>query len=85
VGDRRVLSGITFTIRNRPPKTLYNWWKRLSDIGVFAKIVNGLAAEGTNHKAIMIATTYLKALRTVSNLRLKKGSAAGHGSIIEGY
>jgi hypothetical protein len=27
-----------------PPKTLYNRWKRWSDMGVFARIMTGLAA-----------------------------------------
>ncbi len=44
---------------------------------VFARIMNGLAAEGTDHKTIMIDATYLKAHRTASSPRLKKGGAAG--------
>ena len=54
VDDRRVLSGIIFIIRNGlrwcdappeygPPKTLYNRWNRWSDMGVFARIMTGLA------------------------------------------
>ena len=54
VDDRRVLSGIIFINRNGlrwcdapreygPPKTLYNRWKRWSDMGVFARIMEGLA------------------------------------------
>lgn len=35
--------------------------------------MEGLAAEDTDHKAIMIDATYLKAHRTASSLRLKKG------------
>ena len=31
-----------------PHKTLYNRWKRWSDMGVFARIMAGLAAEGTD-------------------------------------
>ena len=72
VDDRRVLSGIIFINRNGlrwsdapreygPPKTLYNRWKRWSDMGVFARIMNGLAAEGTDHKTIIIDATYLNA------------------------
>ena len=56
VDDRRVLSGIIFINRNGlrwcdapreygPPKTLYNRWKRWSDKGVFARIMDGLAAD----------------------------------------
>lgn len=84
VDDRRVSSGVIFINRNDlrwcdapadygPPKTLYNRWKRWSDIGVFARIMNGLAAEDPDNKTISIDATYLKAHRTASSLRLKKG------------
>ncbi|WP_085979701.1 IS5 family transposase [Roseobacter sp. SK209-2-6] len=90
VDDRRVLSGIIFINRNGlrwsdapreygPPKTLYNRWKRWSDMGVFARIMEGLEAEAADHKTIMIDATYLKAHRTASSLRLKKG---GRGRLI---
>ena len=85
VDDRRVLSGIIFINRNGliwrdappkygPPKTLYNRWKRWSDMGVFARIMTGLAAEAPDNKTISIDATYLKAHRTTSSLRLKKGA-----------
>ena len=59
--DRRVLSRVIFINRiglrwcdapkeYGPPKTLYNRWKRWSDIGVFARIMTGLAAEAPDHK-----------------------------------
>ena len=84
VDDRRVLSGIIFINRNGlrwcdapreygPPKTLYNRWKRWGDMGVFARMMEGLASEGTEQKTIMIDATYLKAHRTASSLRAKKG------------
>ena len=84
VDDRRVLSGIIFINRNGlrwcdaptdygSPKTLYNRWKRWSDMGVFARIMTGLAAEAPDNKTISIDATYLKAHRTASSLRLKKG------------
>jgi transposase len=84
VDDWRVLSGIIFTNRNGlrwrdapreygPYKTLYNRWKRWSDMGVFARIMTGLAAEVPNNKTISIDATYLKAHRTASSLRSKKG------------
>ena len=87
VDDRRVLSGIIFINRNGlrwcdapleygPPKTLYNRWVRWSRMGVFARIMEGLAAEsagGTERKTVMIDATYLKAHRTASSLRMKKG------------
>jgi transposase len=58
-------------------KTLYNPWKRWSDTGVFGRIMMGLAAESAQHKTVMIDATYLKAHRTASSLRVKKGGR-GH-------
>jgi transposase len=55
-----------------PPKTLYNRWKCWSEMGVFARIFEGLAAEAADQKAIMIDVTYLKAHRTASSMRGKK-------------
>lgn len=83
VDDRRVLSGIIFINRNRlrwcdapreygPPKTLYNRWKRWGEMGVFARIMEGLASEGGQEKVVMIDATYLKAHRTASSLQAKK-------------
>ena len=85
VDDRRVLSGIIFVNRNGlrwrdapkdygPHKTLYNRWKRWSDKGVFLRMMEGLAAPQTSErKTVMIDATYLKAHRTASSLRVKKG------------
>ncbi len=85
VDDRRVLSGIIFVNRNGlrwcdapreygPAKTLYNRWKRWSDKGIFIQMMEGLAVpEAAEHKTIMIDATYLKAHRTASSLRVKKG------------
>lgn len=86
VDDRRVLSGIIFINRNGlrwcdapkeygPAKTLYNRWKRWGDMGVFARMMDGLASEATTPKTVMIDATYLKAHRTASSLGLKKGGA----------
>jgi len=86
VDDRRVLSGIIFINRNGlrwcdaprdygPPKTLYNRWKRWSRMGVFARIMEGLASEAAEPTTVMIDATYLKAHRTASSLRVKKGGA----------
>lgn len=83
VDDRRVLSGIIFINRNGlrwrdapaeygPYKTLYNRWKRWSDMGVFARIMTGLAANSPDNKTISIDATYLKAHRTASSLGAKK-------------
>jgi transposase len=85
VDDRRVLSGIIFINRNGlrwcdapseygPPKTLYNRWVRWSRMGVFARIMEGLASGGGEEKVVMIGATYLKAHRTASSLRVKKGA-----------
>ena len=88
VDDRRVLSGIIYIKKNGlqwkdapsvygPPKTLYNRFVRWSRMGVFARIFEGLAAEAADQKTIMIDATYLKAHRTASSLRGKKGGVAG--------
>ena len=88
VDDRRVLSGIIFINRNGlrwcdapreygPAKTLYNRWKRWSRMGVFTRMMHGLASEAADDKTIMIDATYLKAHRTASSLRVKKGGADG--------
>ena len=87
VDDLRVLSGIIFINRNGlrwcdapkkygPSKTLYNRWKRWGEMGVFARIMEGLASEAAEPKTVMIDATYLKAHRTASSLRVKKGGAA---------
>lgn len=96
VDDRRVLSGIIFINRNGlrwcdapkeygPAKTLYNRWKRWCSMGVFARMMDGLASEAATPKTVMIPSrgllanlcraadaTYLKAHRTASSLGLKK-------------
>ncbi|ATF18012.1 Transposase [Phaeobacter gallaeciensis] len=41
-------------------------------MGVFAQIMTGPAAEGTDHKTLMVDATCLKAHRTASSLQLKK-------------
>jgi transposase len=85
VDDRRVLSGIIFINRNGlrwrdapaaygPAKTLYNRWVRWSRMGVFARMLTELAAEGRERGTLMIDATHLKAHRTASSLRGKKGA-----------
>ena len=88
VDDRRVSSGIIFVNRNGlrwrdapkdygPHKTLYNRWKRWSDKGVFLRMMEGLATpRSSERKTVMIDATYLKAHRTASSLRVKKGMLA---------
>lgn len=88
VDDRRVLSGIIFINRNGlrwrdapsaygPPKTLYNRWVRWSRLGVFARILFELAEAGQDAEMLMLDATHLKAHRTASSLRGKKGGANG--------
>ena len=88
VDDRRVLSGIVFVNRNGlrwrdapkdygPHKTLYNRWKRWGEMGIFLRMMEGLAVEGADLKTVMIDATYLKAHRTASSLRVKKGISGG--------
>ncbi len=83
VDDRRVLSGIMCINRNGlrwrdapveygPHKTLYIRWVRWSRMGVFARIMTGLAEEAHDPRTIMIDATYLKAHRTASSLSVKK-------------
>ena len=92
VDDKRVLSGIIFINRNGlrwrdapveygPPKTLYNRWVRWSRLGVFARILTELAAEGRDTEVIMIDATHLKAHRTASSLRGKKGAQSGSSGV----
>lgn len=68
VDDSHVLSGKIFLNRNGlrwcdapeeyvPHKTLYNRWKRWSEMRVFARIMAGLASEGTETKIVMICST----------------------------
>ena len=84
VDDCRVLSGIVFVNRNGlrwrdapavygPHKTLYNRWKRWSEAGVFIRMMEGLSAAQAERRTVMIDATYLKAHRTASSLRVKKG------------
>ncbi|GAA2968755.1 hypothetical protein GCM10010518_62870 [Kitasatospora cinereorecta] len=86
VDDRRVLSGIIFVNRDGlrwrdaprehgPAKTLYNRWKRRGDMGVLARMMEGLSAAEERPKTIMIDATYLKTHRAASSLRVKKGGA----------
>ena len=42
-------------------------------MGVFARIMMGLAEQAPDNKTISIDATYLKAHRTASSLQLKKG------------
>ena len=74
------------------PKTLYNRWKRWSRMEVFPRMMHGLASEAADGMAIMINVEpgrrhwferpgegYLKAHRTASDLRVKKGGSKING------
>ncbi|WP_140986133.1 IS5 family transposase [Asticcacaulis tiandongensis] len=85
VDDRKVLSGIIFVNRNGlrwrdapaaygPHKTLYNRWKRWSEAGIFVRMMEGLSGAQTERRTVMIDATYLKAHRTASSLRVKRGN-----------
>jgi len=50
-------------------------------MGVFARMMEGLASKGSEQKTIMIDATYLKALRTASSLRSKKGGPTTKGAV----
>ena len=74
VDDRRVLSGIIFINRNGlrwcdapaeygPTKTLYNRWKRWSEMGVFTRIMIGLTKGGMNTKRHAITDTSGRPIR----------------------
>lgn len=84
VDDKRAVSGIIFIDRNglrwcdapaafSLPKTLYIRWKRWSDMGVFARIIMGLAEQAPDHKIFSVDATYLKAHLMASSQRLKRG------------
>jgi len=90
VDDRRVLSGIIFINRNGlrwrdapaeygPHKTLYNRWFRWSQMGVFALILQELVKQDAETEMIMIDATHLKAHRTASSLRKKRGATDPFG------
>ncbi len=57
-------------------RTLYNRWKRWGEAGVFTRMMEGLAVAGAEPQTAMIDATYLKAHRTASSLRVKKGISA---------
>ena len=61
---------------NGPHKTLYNRWKHWGERGVFTRMMEGLATVDAEPKTVMIDATYLKAHRTSSSLRVKKGILA---------
>jgi putative transposase len=83
VDDRRVISGIIYVLKHGlqwkdapkdygPHKTLYNRFRRWTELGVFDRIFSDLAASDGPPGTMMIDATHLKAHRTASSL-LKGG------------
>lgn len=83
VDDRRVVSGIVYVLKHGlqwkdapkaygPHKTLYNRFRRWTELGVFDRIFSYLAASEAPPDTLMIDATHLKAHRTASSL-LKGG------------
>lgn len=50
-------------------------------MGVFARKMEGLASEGREAKVVMIDATYMKAHRTASSLRVKKGGLTTNAGV----
>ena len=48
----------------------------LGEMGVFVRMIKGLADAGAEPETLIIDATYLKAHRTASSLRVKKGILA---------
>lgn len=79
VDDRRVVSGIIYVLKHGlqwkdapeaygPHKTLYNRFRRWTELGVFDKIFSHLTAADGPPETMMIDATHLKAHRTASSL-----------------
>lgn len=61
-------------LRTLSSKTLYNRWKRWSDAGVFIRMMEGLSGAQAERRTVMIDASHLKAYRTASSLRVKRGA-----------
>lgn len=83
VDDRRVISGIIHVLKRGlqwkdapaaygPHKTLYNRFKRWSELGVFDRIFTSLVAQDGPPDQLQIDSSHLKAHRTAASLA-KKG------------
>jgi len=87
VDDRKVLSGIIFCLQcgsrwsdipveYGPANTLYNRYKRWSEVGVFGRIFRTLAHETAVFQTLMIDATHVKTHRIAAN-GVKKTPATG--------
>lgn len=76
--DRRVLSGIIFCIQRGyrwsdvppeygPAKTLYNRYKRCSEVGVFERVFEALARNAADLSTLMIDARHVKTHRIAAN------------------
>lgn len=83
VDDRRVISGIVYVLKHGlqwkdapqaygPHKTLYNRFRRWTEMGVFDRIFSHLAAEDGPPDRVTVDATHLKAHRPACSL-LKGG------------
>ncbi|MEO1293000.1 MAG: IS5 family transposase [Pseudomonadota bacterium] len=88
VDDRRVISGIVYVLKHGlqwkdapqdygPHKTLYNRFRRWTEMGIFDRIFSHLAAEDGPPDTLMIDATHLKAHRTACSLP-KRGALPRH-------
>ena len=79
VDDCRVVSGIIYVLKHGlqwkdapkdygPHKTLYNRFRRRTELGVFDRIFSHLTASDGPPDTMMIDATHLKAHRTASSL-----------------
>jgi len=79
VDDRRVISGIIYVLKHGlqwkdaprdygPHKTLYNRFRRWTELGVFDRVFSNLAAIDGPPGTLMIDAPHLKAHRTASSL-----------------
>jgi transposase len=92
VDNRPALSDIILISRNclrwwnapnayRQSKARYYRWKRWTDKGVFAQMMDGSASDVTVPKTVMIDATYLKAHRTGDQPKIEKGADRTKGAV----
>ena len=66
-----------------PAKTLCNRFTRWGRMGVWARMLTELAAQGQDTETVMIDATHLKAHRTAASLRgQRRGPQARRGRLI---
>lgn len=91
VDDRRVLSGIIFCLQRGyrwsdvpaeygPAKTLYNRYRRWSEVGVFERVFETLARENADFSTLMIDASPVKTHRIAANGVKKTKATAGRSA-----